>query len=51
MPKYFYNKVMSDPDMRPIWQEACEKEFAQFLEPERTEWGIPKQGDTITHGF
>lgn len=51
MLKYSYNKVMSDPDLRPIWQEACEKEFAQFLEPGRTEWGIPKQGDKIIHGF
>ena len=49
--KYSYNKVMGDKHLREVWQEACGKEFAQFLEPGRTEWGIPEKGDRVIWGF
>ena len=49
--KYSYNKVMGDTHLCEVWQEACGKEFAQFLEPGRTEWGIPEKGDRVIWGF
>ena len=50
--KYSYIKVMSDPD------QLAGKKRARFKLNSRTgsgrewtEWGIPKQGNTIVHGY
>ena len=44
--KYNFDKVRNDPKLWAIWKEYCYAEWAQFLEPGRSEWGIPAEGDS-----
>ena len=49
--KYSFNKVYNDPKLWDLWREPCDKEWAQFHEAGRTQWGIPAKGDKVIGSF